>query len=549
MANPASTAESTTQSGAAQELAALLQGRREEIASSWLEVIRRGMPNAAYARRPSAEILANNLGAQDMFVAWIEGKDPLAEWESSDIPGGGLAYVLGIGLNDIVEALWLLKDAVLPYILEIRPSGPAVIGALTAQLDASLRACVGAMVATFSRMATRYLQKEQERTAILLEMAGTASGTLDLDRVLRNVARGIAAAAQARHCLLILVDEVGQAEAPWVTTEPAGPTAPGPARQIVRSALDLYCWALVQQAMQERRPAACCDAGTDGRTDREQASTLGLKSLLAVPCVAKNQVLAVALVYTWEDCRTFTGDQIELAAGVANVAAPAIENARLYRQVEQLAALEERTTLSRELHDELAQSLGAIQLKASLAASFLADGRVDRSMACLQELQEMAAAAYAGVRESIFNLRASVTPGSRFLTSLRDYLADYRLHYGMDVCLEASDAAIAELSGDAELQVIRIVQEALANARRHAMAAKAWVRISGSEGEVHVSIEDNGRGFDPAGAAHAGRPHFGLHVMRERAEKVGGSLELDSCPGQGTRILVRLPGSPDFYPR
>ena len=97
------------------------------------------------------------------------------------------------------------------------------------------------------------------------------------------------------------------------------------------------------------------------------------------------------------------------------------------------------------------------------------------------------------------------------------------------------------MSSNAEVQVIRIVQEALANVRKHAGATQAWVRLSCHEAYVQAAIEDDGRGFDPALLKGNGRTHIGLQSMQERAASVGGGLHVDATPGRGTRVTAWLP--------
>jgi signal transduction histidine kinase len=179
----------------------------------------------------------------------------------------------------------------------------------------------------------------------------------------------------------------------------------------------------------------------------------------------------------------------------------------------------------------------------SLLEDMLARERLSQACASLSELQDLVSEAYTGVRESVFGLRAMTSPHERFLPSLREYLADYQLHYNLDVVLDA-DVDAARLDASTGVQVIRIIQEALTNARRHAGASHAWVRIQRLDDQIQVSVEDDGRGFEPAATLPEDRPHFGLQVMRERAEKVGGRLTVDSRPGQGARVELRMPCSP-----
>jgi len=253
----------------------------------------------------------------------------------------------------------------------------------------------------------------------------------------------------------------------------------------------------------------------------------------------------VAIALTRADCPAFTDEQIELARSLADAAALAIENARLYQQREQWAVTKERARLSREIHDDLAPMLGSLQLRASFIAELLSDGQVVQARANLCELQDMISEAYTDVREEIFSLRANVSPGMAFLPTLREYLADYQVHYGMDVQLEIKGRGEASLAGSAQVQVIRIIQEALTNVRKHARTRRASVCIERDNGCVRVSVQDGGQGFEPAGVLAKDRQYIGLQVMSERAESIGGTLTLESQTGTGTTVVLVVPVAPN----
>ncbi len=120
-------------------------------------------------------------------------------------------------------------------------------------------------------------------------------------------------------------------------------------------------------------------------------------------------------------------------------------------------------------------------------------------------------------------------------------MVDYRTYYGLTVHLVMDDEFSAEISVEVASQLLRIIQEALSNVRRHSDASQVIIQCLVEAEMLCVSISDNGRGFYPAQSAKAGKQHYGLQIMRERAESVGGTLRLDSQPGQGTRIVVRIP--------
>jgi signal transduction histidine kinase len=161
----------------------------------------------------------------------------------------------------------------------------------------------------------------------------------------------------------------------------------------------------------------------------------------------------------------------------------------------------------------------------------------------LPEFKRVAQATYTDVREAIFSLHTAGSSGLGLLATLQEYLVEYQEHYGLDTRLVVDSENLARFSPDVDIQLLRIIQEALSNVRKHAQANEAWVRFEQDDDCVCISVEDAGRGFDPTQLTGEGSQYFGLQIMRERAESVGASLDLDSRPGQGTRVVIRLPRS------
>jgi len=125
--------------------------------------------------------------------------------------------------------------------------------------------------------------------------------------------------------------------------------------------------------------------------------------------------------------------------------------------------------------------------------------------------------------------------------TLTELLHDFSTQNDLPVKLEADGAEAVHLPPASEVQLVRIVQEALTNVRKHAQARRAWVRLERQDGWIRASVEDDGRGFDPATMASPDGLHFGLQGMRERAEGRGGKLDIVTSPGRGTCVTVLLP--------
>lgn len=205
-------------------------------------------------------------------------------------------------------------------------------------------------------------------------------------------------------------------------------------------------------------------------------------------------------------------------------------------------ALPERNRLAREMHDSLSQLLGYLNLKAASAEQLLLKGQIAEAHDDLLEVKRIAQAAYADTRETIFSLRAATTE-TGFLPALRNHLDDYQTFYGLRTDLDIEDASLAELPADVGIQVLCIIQEALTNVRKHAAATRVWIRFEPHGPEVQITIQDNGRGFDSEQATTISGPSFGLSIMRERAESVGGRVEVKSEVGKGAQVLVWAPRS------
>lgn len=211
----------------------------------------------------------------------------------------------------------------------------------------------------------------------------------------------------------------------------------------------------------------------------------------------------------------------------------------LHRLLKSQAVSGERLRIAQEMHDGLAQVLAYVNTKAQVVREHLKQGRSGEATQHLDQLAAAAREVYADVRESIIGLRSAAAPETSMADSLRDYAANWEVESGIAVRLHLeTDLQVAEGS---ELQVLRIVQEALANVRKHSRAQHADVRIEQAGRRVRITVEDDGVGFSPAELGRAEFPRFGLSAMRERAESVGGWFQLDSTPGTGTKVTIEVP--------
>ena len=215
-----------------------------------------------------------------------------------------------------------------------------------------------------------------------------------------------------------------------------------------------------------------------------------------------------------------------------------LELEALHVRLKDVAVLEERDRIARELHDSLAQALGYLGLRASVLQDLLESGQVAQAADEVRTIAEVIDDAYADVREAILGLRTKTTRLG-LVPALREYLRKYGLQTGIHSELQVEADSGVEFVPSVETQLIRVVQEALANVRKHARAERVVVRLWREAEHTCISVEDDGCGFDLGQAAATG--HYGLATMRERVEDVDGSLQIRSAPGGGTLVMVCFP--------
>jgi signal transduction histidine kinase len=203
--------------------------------------------------------------------------------------------------------------------------------------------------------------------------------------------------------------------------------------------------------------------------------------------------------------------------------------------------LQERTRLARELHDSIGQVLGYVSMQAQAILKRAREGDLPAVDAQLSRLAEASQAAHADVRESILSLNIGAGEHWSFPTALRQYLDAYHENYGIRTHLSLPDGfGDGWFEPEAEVQLLRVIQEAMNNARKHGQASCVQVCFLEQEDGIRVLIADDGRGFDPELLKEGVPGHYGLRFMRERAESLGGILKVESFPGRGTSIILEV---------
>jgi two-component system, NarL family, nitrate/nitrite sensor histidine kinase NarX len=264
------------------------------------------------------------------------------------------------------------------------------------------------------------------------------------------------------------------------------------------------------------------------------ALTEGYRGLLVAPLHSGNRTLGT-LTLLQKQPLEMSAEQMQFVTCLGNQLGVAVENARFHKEIERLAILEERGRIARELHDSLAQTLSWLHLKMDMLTQSLETGNLPQTRQDAYHVQQVVGQACFEVRESIDGLRLHPADGlSRAITT---YVDEFSRRSRLPVHLAIGEEC--RLSPVVEIEALRILQEALTNAYKHSEASYVDVRLQ-CEGEyVALSVRDDGRGFVDHALSDGG--HFGLRIMQERAERVGGTFQLHTTPGTGVQVVVYLP--------
>jgi signal transduction histidine kinase len=278
-----------------------------------------------------------------------------------------------------------------------------------------------------------------------------------------------------------------------------------------------------------------CDIRTAGSRYFPQ-TLIGSRAWMGVPLMSGDRVTGMLRLDHLVP-GNFSGPQARIAMAIANHAAVAIENARLYEEVRKVAVLEERQRMARDLHDSVSQSLYGIALGVHAAREQI-ERAPEKLNGTLEYVLSMSAMAVAEMRALVFELRPDSLEQEGLTTALAKLTDALRARTGAIVNVSLDEEPSIELA--AKETLYRIAQEALQNVARHAHAGIVSLSLRCTGGWVLLEVEDDGMGFDPDGRFPG---HYGLRTMYERALRLGGTLEIDSRPHQSTFVRARIPVS------
>ena len=391
-----------------------------------------------------------------------------------------------------------------------------------------------------ARLYEHMQSKAEALTALHHDGQAIQSAVWQPKRLLEQIARSAEQVLEADIVLLFGYDE-GQhrAELLFISGDVWGKGQPEP---------HLDKGSILDAIIQKRTPFYIPEAqkepllveygGADGRQRRTFAQRQRAVSFAGVPLLSGDELLGIMCV-NYRSPRRFSDDERCIIELFAQQAATALEGVRLRERDRKLAVAQERAAFSRELHHSVSHDLFAVVLKARTALHHMDahDGQVTRE---LRDILDIAEKANCELGYLISEFSAPDLDSPDFREVLQETIARIRRYYSIDVHCEGSGRA--DLSPQDHFVLSRIVKEALNNIIRHARCRHVNVAYTLSEEEVSLEITDDGAGFDLKRALNR-RNKFGLRNMQDYARDLGSPLELESAPGQGTRVAVR------FHPR
>ena len=295
---------------------------------------------------------------------------------------------------------------------------------------------------------------------------------------------------------------------------------------------DCLCGEAVQAKV-----AVVHDLNTLDRAHEKQCHRDGFQTVSVFHIVNHEQHLGFFNLH-FRTVKTFGKREHALLETLGQLLGIAIENLRLAAREREMAISEERNLVAQGLHDSIAQGLNFLNLQVQMLDSSVRAGRLDQAAEIVPALRTGVQESYEDVRELLLNFRSRLAEDD-LVVALQGTADKFARQTGVAVELKA-DADGAPFPREQQLQLLFIVQEALSNIRKHALASRVEIRIEDGE-DFRLTIRDNGVGFDPRMLLEQGDSHVGVHIMRERAQRIDATLAVDSAPGAGTTVLLRLP--------
>src|SRR5215217_2221537 len=375
------------------------------------------------------------------------------------------------------------------------------------------------------------LRRLNHELSVINAIARELNRSVDLSEALEFTLSQVAELLGLRTGWIWLVDE-SSSEPYLAATQNLPPALANDPRRMDGSG---YCYCLDTYKKGDLSGAANVNVLTCSRLKGLVDGTDGLRYHASIPLYAQDKKLGVMNVASpgW---RSLSPEDLQLLYTIGDLLSISVERAGLFARSTRLGAVEERNRLAREIHDTLAQGLTATALQLESADALL-DAGSQKAHEPLRRALSLTRSNLEEARRSVLDLRAAPLEGRTLSEALKALVDRWEAETGIGARYGAVNGS-RPLPPRVEAALYRICQEALTNAARHAGAGRVAVRLVAAPDRVRLVVEDDGRGFDSSAVPE---DRHGIVGMRERAEVLGGTLEVRSGPGEGTRIEAAMP--------
>lgn len=380
----------------------------------------------------------------------------------------------------------------------------------------------------------RELARRRRQAESLYQVGREMAAMVDLDRNLERLLDKAREVMDAGFAGWGTLDETTQ-ELTWHVVV-------GASAHFARSPLPLK-GTVVGRVLLAGRPYVTQDLRTDLQESDRAAHVVAaeqLQAAMAVPLQVRDRHYGVLFVAHRQAVR-MSDEDLLLLSNLGSHMGIAVENNDLLRRMQQVAALEERQRLARDMHDSFGQILTYVGMRLHLLAGMARERQAGEMLEEITDLHSTLNEAHQDVRRSIYQLKESGPALAPLWDRWTETLRQFHQQTGIAVEMTGHEAVPAHLPDQAESQMTRVIQEALVNVRNHSGAGHVWLTAYRDGANLVVAVQDDGCGFEPEGAAGPGEYHFGLNIMRERIESVGGSLAITSEVGRGTEVRLTVP--------
>ena len=374
----------------------------------------------------------------------------------------------------------------------------------------------------------RVHQRTRELEA-LYEVSRDISSRLDVEEVLGSVTEKAQELLQAESATLCMLD--GSAKFLSVGAHS------GPADAVIDHQMNSAS-PLALQVLSGDSAKTCGEGECEGFC--HVLAPLFRSSQLAAPLRIGNRVIG-ALCVGSSQANAFSEDERLLLTKLANSAAIALENARLYAQAERVAALEERHRIAADMHDGLGQTLSYLGLSVDKISDSVENENSSDAINRLEKARSIIDQATEDVRNAINTLLEEPASPRSLQTQLDELANDLSPRIRTSFQYSSAIDSPVQLESDTTEQILRVVGEAIQNAERHANGSNIEMSLAQNNGDYIITVEDDGKGFDPSRSPDDDRQHFGLQIMQARANRLGGELNVSSIKGQGTQVVLKWP--------